>query len=93
MTKINRKKTLRKAIELSDKFSEVMRSEFVSYDGDKELHLRALVIAAVANLITNLILENKDDELMELITASVALMIKEQKSDIDKCTETEKVDG
>jgi len=91
MTEINRKKTLRKAIELSDKFSAVMRSEFASYDGDKELHLRALVIAAVSNLITNLILENKDDELMELITDTVKIALKEHKSDIDKCTETEEV--
>jgi hypothetical protein len=91
MTEINRKKTLRKAIELSDKFSAVMREEFKSYNGDKELHLRALVIAAVSNLITNLILENKDEELMALIVDTVGLALKEHKSDIDKCTETEEV--
>jgi hypothetical protein len=91
MTEIDQKKTLKRAMELNKKLGDIMNREFARCKNEPEIHLRAFAIAAIANLIADLIATNKDYDLMRVISSSVEMILQDHKSDIDKCTKTEEV--
>ena len=77
MSQINREKTLERAINLADRFGILINDEFKT--NGPLIHARGLVIAAIANLIANLMMANNDETLMQLVTSTVAKIIEDHK--------------